>query len=156
MPYRVVGMALALALSLLLTSPPADAQWERIPTITVSAVDRDPRIPLAVEAINFWNQQLADIGTPFRLGAATHTIEKIPTSYLERLSAAVLKREPRPDLPHTVTQMPGDIIIAMSDGDFISFATRFQSGEQVKAVVGSEPHLLSAESAQRRAQCHCA
>jgi Dual-action HEIGH metallo-peptidase len=109
----------------------------------VSALDGDPRIQLAVEAIDFWNRQLAGIATPFRFGGVTHTTEKIPTSYLERLSAAVLKRERRPRLPEDVQRMPGDIIIAMSDGDFISFAARFQSGEQVKAVVGIRSHAFA-------------
>lgn len=138
----VVGVAVTLALSILLASPPSAAQWDKIPSVTVSAPEQDPRIQLAFEAIHFWNRQLAEIGTPFRFGAVTHTTEKISTAYLERLSAAVLKREPRPDLPDSVKRMPGDILIAMSDGDFISFATRFQSAEQVKAVVGIRSHLF--------------
>ena len=110
--------------------------------MTVSAPAQDPRIQLVFDAVNFWNRQLAEIGTPFRFGAVTHTPEQIPTSYLERLSAAVLKREPRPDLPDSLKHILGDIIIAMSDGDFISFATRFQSGEQVKAVLGIKSHTF--------------
>src|SRR5919197_333608 len=98
MPGRTGGVAVALALGILFTSLPSDAQWNKVPSVTVSAPAQDPRIQLAFDAVNLWNRQLAEIGTPFRFGAVTHTPEQIPTSYLERLSAAVLKREPRPDL----------------------------------------------------------
>jgi hypothetical protein len=104
-----------------------------LPRVTVSAPEQDPRC---------WNRQLADTGTPFGFGAVTHTTAKIPTLYLERLSTAVLTREPPPNLPDSMKRMPGDLIIAISDGDFISFATRVRSGAEVKAVVGIRSHTF--------------
>ena len=140
MKCRMSGVLVTLILGVLLAPLASDAQWKKVPMVTVSATATDPRLPLATEAIEFWNRQLAEIGTPFRLGAVTQTTEPVSASYLERLSAAVLNREPRPDLPASLEQMPGDIIIAMSDGNFISFATRFQAGAQLKAVVGIRNH----------------
>jgi hypothetical protein len=78
------------------------AQWDKAPAITVMALPRDPRIPLTVEAVEFWNRQFAEIGSSFRLGPVTHITDTVPIWYLERLSAAVLKREPRPELPESV------------------------------------------------------
>jgi hypothetical protein len=130
-PMALIG---ALVLSALLTPVPTDAQWGTVPTITIAAPAQDARIPLALEAVEFWNRQLAELGTPFRLGDVTQTTDTLPTDYLARLSAAVLNREPPPDVPERLRQMPGDIIVALSDGDFISFARRLPSSARV--VVG--------------------
>jgi hypothetical protein len=72
------------------------------------------------------------------LGDVTHTTETLPTDYLTRLSAAVLTREPPPDVPERVRQMPGDIIVALSDGDFMSFARRLPSGARVLVGIRSD------------------
>jgi hypothetical protein len=134
-PIALIG---ALVLSALLTPLPTDAQWGKVPTITLSALAQDPRIPLALEAVEFWNRQLAEIGTPFRLGPVTQTTETLPTDYLTRLSAAVLNREPPPDVPERVRRMPGDLIIALSDGDFVSFSRRLPPGARVVVGIRSD------------------
>jgi hypothetical protein len=130
-PMTLIG---ALVLSALLTPGAPNAQWGTVPTITIAAPAQDPRIPLALEAVAFWNRQFAEVGTPFRLGVVTQTTDTLPIDYLTRLSAAVLNREPLPDVPARVRQIPGDILLALSDGDFISFARRLPSGARV--VVG--------------------
>jgi hypothetical protein len=134
-PIALIG---ALVLGSLPMPPPTDAQWDKLPIITVSAQEQDPRIPLALETVVFWNRQLAAIGTPFRLGAVSQTTDTLPADYLARLRAAVLKREPRPDVPESVRRMPGDIIIALSDGGFISFSTGFRPGEKVVVGIRSD------------------
>jgi hypothetical protein len=70
-PIALIGV---LVLSALLTPGPTNAQWGKVPTITIAALARDARIPLVLEAGEFWNCQLAEIGTPFRLGAVTQTM----------------------------------------------------------------------------------
>jgi hypothetical protein len=142
-PIALIG---ALVLGPLLMPLPTEARRDKVPTITVSAPEQDPGIPLALAAVVFGNRQLTEIGTPSRLRAVTQSTDKLPADYVAQISAAVLKREPRPDFPASVRRMPGDIIIALSDGDFISFATRFQSGEQVKVVVGIKGHAFYALS----------
>jgi hypothetical protein len=124
----------ALVLGTLLTPGPTDAHWSKVPTIAIAAPAQDARIPLALEAVAYWNRQLAELGTPFRLGHVTQTTDTLPADYLTRLSATVLNREPPPDIPERVRQVPGDIILALSDGDFVSFARRLPSG--ARAVVG--------------------
>jgi Magnesium chelatase, subunit ChlI len=71
----------------------------------------------------------------------TQTTDTLPVGYLTRFSAAVLNREPPSEVPERVRQMPGDIILALSDGDFISFACRLPSGTRVVArmtLMGSQ------------------
>jgi hypothetical protein len=131
---RPVVRIRALVLSAPLIPLPTAAQWGKVPTITIAALAQAPRIPLALEAVEFWNRQLAEIGTPFRLGAVTQTTDTLPADYLTQLSAAVLKREPPPEVPERVRRMPGDIILALTDGDFVSFAARLPSG--ARGVVG--------------------
>jgi hypothetical protein len=135
---RPIALIMALVLSTLLTPGPTDAQWGKIPTITLSAPAQDARIPLALEAVAFWNRQFAELGTPFRLGDVTQTTDTLPADYLTQLSAAVLKREPPPDVPERVRRMPGDIILALSDGDFVSFAARLPSGARVVIGIRSD------------------
>jgi hypothetical protein len=126
-----------------------------VPTITLAALAQDPRIPLALEAVAFWNRQFAEIGTPFRLGDVTQTTETLPADYLTRLSAAVLKREPPPDAPEHVRRMPGDIIIALSDGDFISFSARLRSGAKVVVGIRSDQlYPLSLPNVGRNVMAH--
>jgi len=130
-PIALIG---ALVLSALLTSGKTDAQWGKVPIITIAALARDARIPLAMEAVEFWNPQLTEIGAPFRLGAVTQTTGMLPTTFLTQLSAAVWTREPPPNVPERVKRMPGNIIIASSDGDFVSFSGGLQSG--TKVIIG--------------------
>jgi hypothetical protein len=67
--------------------------WNRIPTIVVSGKEGDPRIQLVREAVDFWNKQLSDLGSGFRLGPVTFTKETIPTEELAARSEAVLAKE---------------------------------------------------------------
>ncbi|MFC1940488.1 matrixin family metalloprotease, partial [Chloroflexota bacterium] len=83
----------------------------------------DNRIQMVYDAVDFWNQQLAEIGTPFRFGPVTHTTELVPADYLEARSLAVLENKPTPEVPESVKKMPGDIIVALSDGKFVSFSS---------------------------------
>ncbi len=57
--------------------------WTKIPTVVVSGgKDGDPRNQLVIDAVDFWNQQLSDIGSAFRLGPVTFTNEIIPDEEL--------------------------------------------------------------------------
>jgi len=64
--------------------------WNKIPTVVVSGKEGDPRIPLVIEAVDFWNKQLSEIGSAFRLGPVSFTRETIPVEELVARSQAVL------------------------------------------------------------------
>ena len=94
----------------------------------------DPRLPVVGEAIDFWNRTLAELGTSFRLGPVVHLKETVPIADLQALSAQVEGRWEPVALPEGLHKMPGEIIVVLSEGDFISFAARSLSG--AKVVVG--------------------
>lgn len=64
--------------------------WNKIPTVVVLGREGDSRNQLVNDAVDFWNQQLAEIGSGFRLGPVTFVSEIIATEELEALSKDVL------------------------------------------------------------------
>ncbi len=128
--------------------------WPFIPDVTISARAGDPRIQMAHEAIEWWNQQLADIGTPFRLGPVTHITEPVPVDYLIERSSALLEGKPIPALPESVKQMPGDLIIALSDGMFVSFCSRPSTSFCLIGIRNCETKPLSLKNVARNVIAH--
>lgn len=118
--------------------PPGSRGWDRIPSVVISAQEGDPRIAPAMEAVNFWNKQFAEIGTPFRLGPVLHSTEALPWNYLATMSDAVLSRNKLPAPHDVVRRIKADLIIAMSDGEFVSFSTAPRPGGRV--IVGIRSH----------------
>jgi hypothetical protein len=57
MTRRTFGLLVTLALGLLVAPLTSPAQWDKTPTITVSASAQDPRLQFAIEAVDFWNRQ---------------------------------------------------------------------------------------------------
>jgi hypothetical protein len=112
--------------------------WHKMPTVTVAAPEKDRRIQLAREAVEFWNRQLAEIGTPFRLGPVMQTTARVPADSLARLRAAVSQQGPPPEFPEHIKRIPGDILIVMSEADFVSFSTRPRPGEKVVIGIRSD------------------
>src|SRR5262249_2442936 len=45
-----------------------ESPWKLVPTITVVSAAGDPRLALVRDAVAFWNDTFAQLGTPFRLG----------------------------------------------------------------------------------------
>jgi len=148
----ITGMALFLAAceSLPVVQPAAPGQvpswwgmlprgWTKIPSIVIVGVTDDPRLEAAREAIDFWNRTLADLGSGFRLGLVSQSTQAVPAEEMETLSEAVLGGRRRPlGFPSSLRAIRGDLILVLSDGDFISFAAR--DGD--KAVVGIRTHRV--------------
>jgi hypothetical protein len=99
--------------------------WNKIPTIVVLGREGDSRNQLVSDAVDFWNKQFAEIGSGFRLGPITFISEIIPPEELADLSKSVLDRGGTLEPPPGLMKIEGDLIIALSDGDFVSFAARF-------------------------------
>jgi hypothetical protein len=111
--------------------------WNKIPVVTIASAQQDPRLTFTLEAVDCWNRRFAELGTPFRLGPVVHTTQIVPADFLTLLSEG---GEPE-DFPESVVNMEGDIIIALSDADFISFAAHFPSGERV--IIGIKSQKVS-------------
>lgn len=106
--------------------------WKRVPAVTIVSAPGDPRIPAVREALAFWNQTFAELGTPFRLGATTLVNGSVPVQDMRDLSEQVPPRPWRLSLPASVDPFPGDLLVVLSNANFISFTAR---GSQ-RTVVG--------------------
>jgi hypothetical protein len=105
--------------------------WNKIPTVVVLGQEGDWRNQLASDAVDFWNQQLADVGSGFRLGPVKFLRDILPPDELATLSQATLdgKRE-LVGPPSGFLELDGDLIIALSDAAFVSFAMSFQKTDK--------------------------
>jgi len=137
-------LALTLAILLTLLRLEASAQpiargpfWTRIPTVTVvAATADDPRVPLVRDAVDFWNHTFAEIGSPFRLGPVVIVRGEIPVGDLQLLHQTIVDNGYNGVLlPASVAAEPGDLIVALSDGDFISFCARSASGNKALVAI---------------------
>jgi hypothetical protein len=116
--------------------------WDFVPSITILFTEEaDPRLPLVGDATAFWNNAFSELATQFRLGGLTHVRGAIPVEDLKMLAANVVGTgRPARELPESVRRIKGNIVVALSDGDFISFAARPATGE--KALVAIKDHRL--------------
>src|SRR5258708_210115 len=114
--------------------PNSARPWDHMPTVAIAGAADDPRVALVWQSIDFWNLQLETLGSPFRFGSVVQTADQVPSGYLQQRSAAILGEGPVPWVPASVISMPGDIVVALSDVDFISFSAGF--GPPRRIVVG--------------------
>ena len=118
--------------------PNRERPWDTIPAVTIAARGNDSRVEAVFEAVDYWNTVLAGLGTPFRIGAVKRTEETVPTEYLEKMSAALLTGRPLPQPPEILRQIDADVIVALSDGNFVPFSTAFRSGAKVLVGIRSD------------------
>jgi hypothetical protein len=151
-------VATALVLALAMTQPPAamagpcdngdvarsasptcHPRWKSVPTISVLSAEGDPRLPLVRAAATFWNNTLSALGIGFRLGRVTELVGTIPLEDLKELQANFIGTgRTVGELPDSIKQVEGNIVVVLSDGDFVSFAGRGTHGD--KAVVAIKDH----------------
>ena len=113
-------LVVAVAFSLLLGSN-ATAGTLRV---TVVTTPHDSRIDAVGDAIDYWNRQLADLGLQTRLADAT---------FVDRAAR----------------DMPGDIVIVLTHGDFASFTRKDANGRPIIAIRrGDNPPLSNANVAR--------
>jgi hypothetical protein len=136
-------MKLVLLLAGALLASAAHAQfgvpWRKTPTIVVLGAEGDPRLALVDEAIVYWNRALEEVGSAFRLPAATRAEAPIPEAALREMSNAIISG-PRPTrVPEALRGLPGDLTILLAQGGFVSFAGRFDpDGKRVIGIRGMD------------------
>jgi hypothetical protein len=110
--------------------------WKLVPSIAVVSAVGDPRLPLVDDAVAFWNGTFSELCTRFRLGDVTRVIGAIPVDDLKALSANVVGIGlPVGELPESIRQVNGNIIVALSDGEFVSFAGRQATGDKTAVAI---------------------
>lgn len=107
--------------------------WTSVPTVMILTQGNDNRVTLVREAVAFWNQTFAGLGSPFRLGSVTTASGAIASAELAALSEKVRSRTGPAVLSTNVSRWPGHIVVVLSDGAFVSFAARWP--ERQKALV---------------------
>lgn len=127
--------------------------WSKVPSVVLVSPENDSRIQAAYEAINFWNQTFAQIGTSFRLGSVTHTAEKIPANQMVSLSRGIFVNQR--NLPENIQKMPGDLILVLSDETFISFEYGFPSkGKVLVGIKNQKIFPLTLQNVTRNVIAH--
>lgn len=107
--------------------------WTRIPAITVLGAAEDPRQVLVRDAVAFWNDTLANLGSGFRLGAITQRQEVVADAIVVGLSQNVLAGV-FPQFPPELETIPGDILVILSNAEFISFSQHWPTGKGLVAI----------------------
>lgn len=104
--------------------------------VTVLGRSGDPRIATVREAIDYWNRELLRLGRRVRMDSVIIRNDSVPDDVLRAASAEVwLGFGPRISrLYSALRTTPGDIVIALSRTDLISFSLHWKTGKQ--GVVG--------------------
>jgi len=131
-------------------APTWTSAWTKIPSITLVARADDPRVELASAAIGYWNRRFAEIGTPFRLGAVRRIAGLMAVDELNALNA-----NGSADYPPSLEHFPGDIVIALSDGDIVSFTLRWPAHRKALVGIRTQRHYpLSLPNVTRNVIAH--
>ena len=164
LPARLIlGLVLLLPLSCqaqaVARSAPGDpvAPWVKIPAVViVGARTDDARLPLVRDAVSFWNRSFAELGSAFRLGPVSQAGGAVPADELHALSDRVLSRTGPTQLPPEGIQgVAGDLIVALSDGNFVSFAMRWPDlGKALVAIKSDRSWPLSLPNVARNVIAH--
>lgn len=149
----------ALALFIMLCVQGAAAQsepWTRTPSIGVVANGDDPRVALVDEAVKFWNDTFAALGSGFRLGAVTRVDQPIPEGDLDSLSLAALGQYgPRGiRVPDSLRRGPGDLTVYLARTEFVSFAGPFDDGRRVVGIRGPQFPPMGVPNVARNVIAH--
>jgi hypothetical protein len=107
--------------------------WTRRPAIAILAAPGDPRLSLVYDSVAFWNRTFVELGSAFRLGNIAVITGEIPVPELAMLGDIILRRAGPVPPPPSIRAIPGDIIVALSPGDFVSFTARWP--ELAKSLV---------------------
>jgi Matrixin len=127
--------------------------WTKIPSVTVVSAQADPRIGALREAVTFWNGMFAQLRTPFRLGDVTYVTGSIPTSDIQSLGDQVLHHSGWTTMPKSLERVPGDLLIVLSDADFISY-TAYREGRVIVAIKNGNTPPLTLPNVLRNVIAH--
>lgn len=117
------------------------ARWEKVPAVTIVAREDDPRLPAVRAAVEYWNRTFASLPTPFRLGTITRVDGTVPDEVLRDLSESTVGGLWTRHRPQSFASTTGDLLIVLSDAEFVSFTSRIGDRMLVAIKNGSSPPL---------------
>ena len=141
MDRRAVLLAVTLALLRLTPTRAATtmgAPWKQVPSITVFSDPGDARLPLVRDAVTFWNRMLEQLGSRFRLGAITVRNASAPAGALRAMSEATVGTGALPPMPGWLGGMAGQIVVVLSDDNFVSFTAHWSSAATALVAIKSD------------------
>jgi hypothetical protein len=119
----------------------AASHWTKPPSITVIAEAGDPRREAVREAVAYWNRTFDGLGTPFRLGDVTFVDGSIPDDDVRSLGKQVRYHNPWPAIPASLESLRGNLVIVLSNAQFISYTARRGGRVFIGIRNGSTPPL---------------
>jgi hypothetical protein len=123
---RLLSRFLVSFLSLVVGASFARAQ--RALQVTVVGSTNDSRVAAVQEAVAFWNRQLDQTGAHVQLGPVRVIDDPISDGTLSDLSAAILDGQSPHGLAPLVAQIPGEVVVALSGADLMSFGIPWREG----------------------------
>jgi hypothetical protein len=96
-------------------------------SVTVLGDSRDPRGTAVEEAVAFWNMELERIGAGVRLGPVRFDDDAAAERVLRSLEDGELGSENTRALRRLLPEVQGDVVVALSDGDGMSFGVPWSS-----------------------------
>jgi hypothetical protein len=115
--------------------------WRSVPTLTVIGREDDPRLPAVRDAVEFWNRTFASLPTAFHLGTITRVPGSVPDEDLRDLSESTPRGLWIRQHPAAFAAFPGDLLIVLSDAEFVSFTSRIGNRMLVAIKSGTNPPL---------------
>jgi hypothetical protein len=154
--FRRAALVLILALATRAAFGQFGVPWTRSPGITVVANGDDPRIALVDEAVKFWNDTLAGLGSGFRLGPVTRVDRPIPEDALQAMSDGTLSGFRRGGVatPAALRAVPGDLTVFLAHTEFVSFAGPYEGGRRVVGIRGLQFPPLTLPNVARNVIAH--
>ena len=108
------------------SGPSAGAQTAL--SVTVMGDPRDSRVAAVEDAVAFWNQELERLAASVRLGPVHVVDPTLSDRDLRDLSEEVKSRRGERKLEALIDRIPGDVIVALSGVDLVSYAVPRRSG----------------------------
>lgn len=135
----------------------ADAAPARTLHVAIIGDSGDTRVKYVLEALQNWNLEMARLGRHTRLDSGTMVGKALADATLRAAGAeAVRGRGAGIDkLRHELDSVPGDIVIALSNTDLISYGIASQAGSPGVAVLRrSDIPPLSLRNTVRNVAAH--
>ncbi len=108
----------------------AAASATRVREITVLGRSTDSRVDAVYSAVAFWNRAMTKAGADERLAVTRLRPNPLPVDYFESLEGSVRGRS----APAQAVAIEGDIVIALVDAEFISYAVRMPDRRRFVAL----------------------
>jgi Matrixin len=115
--------------------------WRAVPTLTIIGREDDPRLPAVRDGIEFWNRTLASLPTTFRLGTITRVDGPVPDEDLRDLSESTPRGLWIRQHPESFASFRGDLLIVLSEAEFVSFTSHIGNRMLVAIKNGASPPL---------------